>query len=66
MSLVYVFAASKKEGQPAEKIAAARANDGSIPGAASHCAGMNELVLIIGGMGPKGARAKAQEVRVSL
>ena len=62
MSLVYVFAASKQEGQPVEQITGTAASGASVPGVATPRAGVNELVLIIGGMGPKAARAKAQDV----
>lgn len=61
MSLVYVFAASKMEGQPVEQIAGADLEGGSTPRPGPLRSGGNELVLIIGGMGPKNARAKARE-----
>jgi hypothetical protein len=61
MSLVYVFAASKMEGQPVEQIAGTNPEGGSTPRPGPLRSGANELVLIIGGMGPKNARAKARE-----
>ncbi len=54
MSLVYIFAASAMEGEPVQKIAVPSSS--SLP---SRC-GPNDLVLIIGGMGPKNARSKAE------
>jgi nucleoside phosphorylase len=54
MSLVYVFAASAMEGEPVQKIAVP-----SNSSLSSRC-GPNDLVLVIGGMGPKKARSKAE------
>ena len=54
MSLVYVFAASSMEGEPVRKIAVP--SDSHSP---AHC-GTNDVVLIIGGMGPRNARNKAE------
>jgi nucleoside phosphorylase len=56
MSLVHVFAASKMEGQPVERIAASPPNEGR---RISLRAGANDFVLINSGMGPNGPRAKA-------
>ncbi len=61
MSLIYVFAASKMEGQPVLQIAGTGAGDTPARPAQSLRSGQNEFVLILGGMGPKGARAKAEE-----
>jgi|SRR5579863_2014583 len=58
MSLVYVFAASSMEGQPVEQITGLPGN--GTPGDLAHSLyGVNDFVLITGGMGPKAARAKA-------
>ena len=59
MSLVYIFAASPMEGQPVRKIPNPPAATGS--GATPLRSGPNDIVLIIGGMGPRGAGAKAEE-----
>ena len=59
MSLVYIFAASPMEGQPVRKIANPPAAPGS--SATPLRSGPNEWVLIIGGMGPRGSGAKAEE-----
>lgn len=58
MSLVYVFAASPFEAKPVRKIAASTAAPGSssVP---LRC-GPNEVLLVIGGMGPKDAQKKAE------
>lgn len=61
MSLVYVFAASKMEGQPVEQIAGANPESGSTPRPRRLRSGANELLLVIGGMGPKNAGVKARE-----
>ncbi|MBI2819486.1 MAG: hypothetical protein HYX73_05865 [Acidobacteria bacterium] len=58
MSLVYVFAASPMEGQPVRKIAIPSTAPGS-NSLAFRC-GSNEVLLITGGMGPRGARTKAE------
>ena len=58
MSLVYIFAASPFEAQPVRKIANSAAARGS-SSAAGRC-GPNEVFLIIGGMGPRGAQIKAE------
>lgn len=58
MNLVYVFAASKMEVQPLWKVAGLAAAPGS--GVSSLRCGPNEVVPIIGGMGPKRARASAE------
>lgn len=54
MSLVCVFAASKSEGEPVQRITGA-AIGGGVPFGAS----ANQFILITDGMGPKAARAKA-------
>lgn len=58
MSLVYVFAASPMEGQPVRKIAIppTAPDSNSLP---FRC-GSNDVLLITGGMGPRGARSKAE------
>lgn len=61
MSLIYVFAASKMEGRPVEQISHAAASRKTLFGVATSYAGGNEVVLITGGMGLKGARAKATQ-----
>jgi nucleoside phosphorylase len=61
MSLVYVFAASKMEGEPVKQIAGTNIESGLAPRFGSLRSGANELVLVIGGMGPKNARAKAAQ-----
>ena len=58
MSLVYIFAASTMEGLPVRKIANAPAAPGS--STQPFRCGPNEVVLITGGMGPRGARIKAE------
>ena len=61
MSTVYIFAASKMEAAPVLEIA--RAMGGSVPpaGVVRVTVGTNELTSVVGGMGPKLARATAQE-----
>lgn len=54
MSLVYIFAASPMEGEPIGKIAVA-----SEYHSPARC-GANDLVLIIGGMGARNAKSKAE------
>jgi len=61
MSIVYVFAASKMEGHPIQQIAGAGAGNQSTPHIEHLRLGPNEFVLIIAGMGPKNARARARE-----
>ncbi len=61
MSQVYVFAASKMEGQPVLQIAGHDISDTSANPPKPLRAGPNEFVLILGGMGPKGAWNKAKE-----
>ena len=61
MSTVYVFAASKMEGQPIQQIAGADTGNQSAPHIEPLRFGPNQFVLIIAGMGPKNARAKARE-----
>jgi len=61
MSIVYVFAASKMEGHPIQQIAGADTGNESAPHFEPLRLGPNEFVLIIAGMGPKNARAKARE-----
>ncbi|MBI4460847.1 MAG: hypothetical protein HY648_12420 [Acidobacteria bacterium] len=58
MSLVYVFAASAFEAQPVRRIANSTAARGS--GSVPLRCGPNEVFLIIGGMGPRLARSKAE------
>ena len=53
MSLVYIFAASPAEAEPVRKIASQ--SDSHSP---AHC-GTNDMVVIVGGMGPKNASSKA-------
>src|SRR5438309_6694033 len=53
MSLVYIFAASPMEGEPVRKIAMRSTSD------SHYRCGVNEMVLITGGMGPRNAREKA-------
>jgi nucleoside phosphorylase len=60
MSVVYVFAASKMEGQPVAKMAGAGKPDAWLTVSSGFHAGGNEVVLIIGGMGPTRAGAKAR------
>lgn len=61
MSLVYVFAASRMEGRPVEQIGGGGPPGGpSVSGGPARL-GANEFVLITGGMGPKGAGAKARD-----
>lgn len=60
MSLIYVFASSPMEGQPVRKIADSPVSPGS--STQPFRCGPNEVVLVIGGMGPRGARAKAEEM----
>jgi hypothetical protein len=60
MSFVNVFAASKSEAEPVQRIVHAAASATS-SGNVLLRLGWNEFLLIIGGMGPKAARAKAME-----
>lgn len=62
MSLVFIFAASKMEGQPVLQIAGPGADKSPARPAHPLRSGPNEFDLILGGMGPKGAHAKAAEV----
>jgi len=61
MSLVYVFAASKMEGQPVEQIAGRDPKDSSTPPHGPLRSGRNELIPVVGGWGHKNAAAKAKE-----
>ncbi|TAM79574.1 MAG: hypothetical protein EPN47_17375 [Acidobacteria bacterium] len=61
MSLVYVFAASKMEGQPVQQVGSASPESSTTPRAEPLRSGANEVVLVVGGMGPKKAQAKATE-----
>lgn len=61
MSLVYVFAASKMEGQPIQHIAGGATGNASGNPPARLRSGPNEFALNVGGMGPEGARAKAAD-----
>ena len=56
MSLVYIFAASRMEAEPVRKITAFSKDQSP-----ARC-GENEVVLMIGGMGPQNARNKAEAV----
>jgi len=60
MSFVDVFAASKSEAEPVQRIVDAAASATS-SGTALLRLGWNEFLLIVGGMGPKAARAKAMD-----
>jgi hypothetical protein len=62
MSLVYIFAASKMEGQPVQQIAVGNPEGDSTPRLGTLRSGDNELVLVVGGWGHKKAAAKAREV----
>ena len=62
MGIVYVFAASKMEGEPVERIAVAHLTGKSNPRVRTLRSGANELVLVVGGWGHKIAEAKAREV----
>ena len=59
MSLVYIFAASPAEAEPVRKIAAASGSS-----SAARC-GANDVVLIVGGMGPLNAKRKAEAILVA-
>ncbi len=59
MSLIYMFAASNMEGEPVEQIIANRISDTPADTTKLVRSGVNEFVLITGGMGPKRARTKA-------
>lgn len=61
MSLIYVFAASRMEGQPVGRIVSANLETSATPPPEPPRSGANEIVLVIGGMGPKKAQAKATE-----
>ena len=60
MALVHIFAASKTEAEPVRRIAHA-----TISGASAEALplrfGGNDFLLVVGGMGPRAARAKAVE-----
>jgi nucleoside phosphorylase len=58
MSLVYIFAASPAEAEPVRKIAASGSSS------AARC-GANDVVLIVGGMGPLNAKRKAEAILVA-
>ena len=61
MSLVYILAASKMEGQPVLQIAGPGADKSPARPPQPLRSGPNEYALILGGMGPKGTHAKAAE-----
>ena len=61
MSLLYIFAASKMEGQPVHHITGHNAENLPAHPPQPLLSGPNEIVLILGGMGPKGAHTKAAE-----
>src|SRR5687767_9312638 len=58
MSLIYIFAASPAEAEPVRKIAAVSESSSS-----ARC-GANDVVLIVGGMGPLNAKRKAEAALV--
>jgi len=61
MSLVYVFAASESEAKPVVQIAESSSKGSSVSGAKRLRSGTNEFVLVVGGIGPRAARARAVE-----
>jgi nucleoside phosphorylase len=60
MSVVYVFAASKMEGESVDQIAPPPTLTSSPHNETHRSSGSNHLILVIGGMGPRGASAKAE------
>jgi hypothetical protein len=58
MSFAYVLLPPKR-GKPVEQIVGTRAKDGSASGTGLLQPGVNELVRVFGGMGPRAAKRKA-------
>src|SRR5271157_1928561 len=61
MSLVCVFAASKTEAEPVQRITRTVGGGTSSAGEAAFRFGANDFLLMIGAMGPQAAKAKAME-----